>query len=50
MRARYWGWEFDLRCDSLPRLGVKEVVCISIALNPPAGNLDYKKEPQKQAS
>jgi len=41
-----WGWEFDLRFDSLPRLGFKEVACIVITLDPPVAKLAYKNEHQ----
>jgi len=43
-RLKSWGWEFDLKCDSLPRLGFKEVACIHITLDPPAAKLAYKNK------
>jgi hypothetical protein len=41
-----WGWEFDLRFDSLPRLDFKGVVCMLITLDPPVAKLAYKNEHQ----
>jgi hypothetical protein len=29
---KVWGWAFELKCDSLPRLGFKEVACMLITL------------------
>jgi hypothetical protein len=40
----YWGWAFELKYDSLPRLGFKGVVCIHNTLDPPVALLVYKNE------
>jgi hypothetical protein len=39
-----WGWAFELKHDSLPRLDFKEVVCIGIT-DPPVYNPANKNEP-----
>ena len=40
-----WGWEFDLKYDSLPRLDFKGVFCMHIT-DPPVAQLAYKIEHQ----
>ena len=34
-----------MRCDSLPRLGFKEVACMLITLGSSSGKFAYKNEP-----
>lgn len=40
-----WGWAFEFKFDSLPRLDFKEVVCISYYLGSSSSNRAYKIEP-----
>jgi hypothetical protein len=42
-QLQIWGWAFELKYDSLPRLGFKEVLWIQIT-DPPVGKLAYKNE------
>jgi hypothetical protein len=42
-QLQIWGWAFELKCDSLPRLGFKEVVCIHIT-DPPVAQVAYKND------
>jgi hypothetical protein len=40
----YWGWAFESKYDSLPRLDFKGVVCIHIT-DPPVAWRAYKNKP-----
>jgi hypothetical protein len=41
IQVQFWGWAFELKYDSLPRLDFKGVICMVIT-DPPVAGLAYK--------